>query len=148
MICDMKYDINYIIRHITDYSNIIIESFDWSNEMNLLLNKIRKTNLLKSSLPDDIEHSSWNFHEQDWKDLKYYQSTILEVTFKEKDEAKKIGCIYDPYIKKWRVPKTGLKPEMEKWLSDKDKKNYDILKTWGLFVNKIKKEKFPVRYSQ
>ena len=46
----------------------------------------------------------------------FLRKTILDVPFKEKDEAKALGAWWDPKIRKWYVPQ-GLKPEpFARWL--------------------------------
>jgi hypothetical protein len=45
---------------------------------------------------------------------------ILEVPFKEKDEAKQLGAWWDPEIKKWFVPPGKDLQLFKKWIPEQD----------------------------
>ena len=45
---------------------------------------------------------------------------ILEVPFKEKDEAKQLGAWWDPEIKKWFVPPGRDLNLFKKWMPEQD----------------------------
>jgi hypothetical protein len=46
------------------------------------------------------------------------RGVVLEVPYKEKDEAKALGAMWDPEMRKWFVPR-GADPEpFEKWIPD------------------------------
>lgn len=44
------------------------------------------------------------------------RQVILEVPFKDKDEAKRLGAWWDPDIKKWFVPKGVPVMQFKRWI--------------------------------
>lgn len=47
------------------------------------------------------------------------RGVILEVPFREKDQAKALGAYWDPDMKKWFVPKGKDTLPFERWMSKK-----------------------------
>lgn len=46
------------------------------------------------------------------------QEIVLDVPYKEKDEAKMLGARWNPEIKKWYIPAGQSPRPFERWLSD------------------------------
>lgn len=46
--------------------------------------------------------------------------TVLEVPYRDKDEAKELGAWWDPKLKKWYVPKGKDVAAFERWLPQHD----------------------------
>ena len=49
------------------------------------------------------------------------EEIILDVPFKEKEEAKMLGARWDPEIKKWYVPANQSARPFARWISDDEK---------------------------
>ncbi len=46
------------------------------------------------------------------------RGTVLQVPYEEKDEAKSLGAMWDPDMKKWFVPENMSVRPFERWLPD------------------------------